>query len=73
MNFNLGFSLREALKNLRLNLLMSVTAVTTTAVCILILGSGMLVSAHVEGIIRNVGQDVTIEAFFPKDTEHLHL
>jgi len=69
MNFNLGFSLREALKNLRLNLLMSVTAVTTTAVCIMILGSGMLISAHVEGIIRNVGQDVTIEAFFPKDTE----
>ena len=68
MNFNLGFSLREALKNLRLNLLMSVTAMTTTAVCILILGSGMLVSAHVEGIIRNVGQDVTIEAFFQKDT-----
>ena len=29
MRFNLGFFLAEALKNLRLNLLMSITAVTT--------------------------------------------
>ena len=64
---DLGFFLAEAFKNLRLNLLMSVTAVTTTAVCILILGIGMLVDAHVEGIVRNVGQDVTITAFFPED------
>jgi cell division transport system permease protein len=64
---NLGFFLREAFKNLRLNLLMSVTAVTTTAVCVLILGVAMLVSAHVEGVIRNVGQDVTITAFFPEN------
>jgi cell division transport system permease protein len=64
---NLGFFLAEAFKNLRLNLLMSVTAVTTTAVCILILGMGMLVDAHVEGIVRNVGQDVAITAFFPED------
>ena len=65
---NLGFFLAEALKNLRLNLLMSVTAVTTTAVCVLILGLGLLVDAHVEGIVRNVGQDVAITAFFPDDT-----
>ena len=64
---NLGFSLGEAVKNLRLNLLMSVTAVTTTAVCILILGVGMLVSAHVEGIVAQVGQDVSLTAFFPDD------
>jgi len=64
---DLGFFLAEALKNLRLNLLMSVTAVTTTAVCILILGMSMLVNAHVEGIVRNVGQDVAITAFFPED------
>jgi cell division transport system permease protein len=64
---NLGFFLVEAFKNLRLNLLMSVTAVTTTAVCILILGMSMLVNAHVEGIVRNVGQDVAITAFFPED------
>ena len=64
---NLGFSLGEAVKNLRLNLLMSVTAVTTTAVCILILGIGMLVSAHVEGIVSQVGQDVSLTAFFPDD------
>jgi cell division transport system permease protein len=64
---DLGFFLAEAFKNLRLNLLMSVTAVTTTAVCILILGMGMLVDAHVEGIVRNVGQDVAITAFFPED------
>src|SRR5919107_4387868 len=66
---NLGFFLAEAFKNLRLNLLMSATAVTTTAVCILILGIGLLVDAHVEGIVRNVGQDVAITAFFPEDVD----
>ncbi|MDP8972857.1 MAG: ABC transporter permease [Actinomycetota bacterium] len=66
---NMGFFLAEAFKNLRLNLLMSVTAVTTTAVCILILGIGLLVDAHVEGIVRNVGQDVAITAFFPEDVD----
>src|SRR5918998_2620806 len=66
---NLGFFLAEAFKNLRLNLLMSVTAVTTTAVCILILGIGLLVDAHVEGIVRNVGQDVAITAFFPENID----
>ena len=64
---NLGFFISEAFKNMRLNLLMSVTAVTTTAVCVLILGLGLLVDAHVEGIVRNVGQDVAITAFFPED------
>ncbi len=67
MKVNLGFALREAFKNLRLNLLMSVTAVTTTAVCVLLLGLAILVSAHVEGIIHQVRQDVTITAFFPRD------
>jgi cell division transport system permease protein len=67
MRFNWGFFLREAFKNLRLNLLMSATAVTTTAVCVLVLGIGLLVSAHVEGIIRQIGQDVAITAFFPDD------
>ncbi|MCA1716485.1 MAG: ABC transporter permease [Actinobacteria bacterium] len=66
---DLGFFLGEAFKNLRLNLLMSVTAVTTTAVCVLILGMGLLVDAHVEGIVRNVGQDVAITAFFPEDID----
>jgi cell division transport system permease protein len=66
---NIGFFLAEAFKNLRLNLLMSVTAVTTTAVCVLILGIGLLVDAHVEGIVRNVGQDVAITAFFPEDVD----
>src|SRR4051812_40617407 len=64
---NLGFFLAEAFKNLRLNLLMSVTAITTTAVCVLILGMALLVNAHVEGIIHNVGRDVAITAFFPED------
>ncbi len=64
---NWGFFLREAVKNLRLNLLMSVTAITTTAVCVMILGAALLVSAHLQGIIRNVGQDVTITAFFPEN------
>jgi cell division transport system permease protein len=68
MKSNWEFFLREAFKNVRLNLFMSATAVTTTAICVLILGIGMLVSGHVEGIIRQVGQDVAITAFFPDDT-----
>ena len=68
MKFNLGFFVREAVKNLRLNLLMSVTAITTTAICILILGTAMMINAHVEGVIRKVEQDVAITAFFPEDT-----
>ena len=68
MRFNLGFSLREALKNIRLNLLMSVTAVTTTFICLLVLGAALLVSSHVEGIIGSVRQDVSVEAFFPQKT-----
>jgi cell division transport system permease protein len=68
MKFNLGFFVREAFKNLRLNLLMSVTAITTTAICILILGTAMMINAHVEGVIRKVEQDVAITAFFPEDT-----
>ena len=67
MRFDLGFFLREAFKNMLLNPLMSITAMTTTAVCVLILGVGMLVNAHVEGIINRIGQDVTITAFFPED------
>ena len=66
MRFNWGFFVREAFKNMRLNLLMSVTAVTTTAVCVLILGAAILVSAHVQGIIRQVGEGVEITAFFPE-------
>ena len=50
MRFNLGFFLAEALKNLRLNLLMSITAVTTTFICILVFGLGLLVSAHIQSI-----------------------
>lgn len=67
MRFNLGFFVREAFKNMRLNLLMSVTAVTTTGVCVLILGVGLLVGAHVEGLIRQVGQGVEITAFLPEN------
>jgi cell division transport system permease protein len=68
MRFNLGFFLREALKNIRLNLLMSITAITTTFICILVLGVGLLVSSHVEGVIGSVRGDVGVEAFFPPDT-----
>ncbi len=67
MGFNLAFFLREAFKNMRLNLLMTTTAMTTTAVCVLILGVAILVSAHVEGIIRNIGENVAISAYFPDD------
>jgi cell division transport system permease protein len=67
MRFNLGFFLREALKNIRLNLLMSITAITTTYICILVFGVALLVSSHVEGIIGSVREDVSVEAFFPQD------
>jgi hypothetical protein len=66
MRFNLGFFLAEALKNLRLNLLMSITAVTTTFICILVFGLGLLVSAHIQSIIGSVREDVSVEAFMPK-------
>jgi cell division transport system permease protein len=65
MRFNLGFFLAEALKNLRLNVLMSVTAVTTTFICILVFGLGLLVSAHIQGVIGSVREDVSVEAFMP--------
>jgi cell division transport system permease protein len=67
MRFNLGFFLREAFKNIRLNLLMSITAITTTFICILVLGIGVLVSSHVEGVIGSVREDVSVEAFIPPD------
>jgi cell division transport system permease protein len=67
MRMNWLFFLREAFRNMRINALMSATAATTTAVCVLILGVGLLVSAHVEGVIRQVGQDVAITAFIPED------
>jgi cell division transport system permease protein len=68
MRFNLGFFLAEALKNLRLNLLMSITAVTTTFICILVFGLGLLVSAHIQSIIDSVREDVSVEAFMPNAT-----
>jgi len=65
MRFNLGFFLAEAFKNIRLNLLMSITAVTTTFICILVFGVGLLVSSHVEGVIGSVREDVSVEVFMP--------
>ena len=65
MRFNFWFLLVEALKNVRLNLLMSITAITTTFVCILVLGVGLLVSSYVGSIIGSVREDVSVEAFFP--------
>ena len=65
MRFNLGFFLAEALKNIRLNLLMSITAVTTTFICILVFGVGLLVSEHVEGVVGSVREDVSVEVFMP--------
>ena len=69
MRFNLGFFFAEALKNIRLNLLMSITAVTTTFICILVFGVGLLVSAHVDGIVGSVREDVTVEVFLPDATD----
>jgi cell division transport system permease protein len=68
MRFNPGFFLVEALKNLRLNLLMSFTAVTTTFICVLIFGLCLLVSAHIQSIIGSVREDVSVEAFMPNAT-----
>jgi cell division transport system permease protein len=68
MRFNLGFFLAEALKNLGLNLLMSITAITTTFICILVFGLGLLVSAHIQSIIGSVREDVSVEAFMPNAT-----
>src|SRR5215210_1071579 len=68
MRFNLGFFMAEALKNIRLNLLMSLTAVTTTFICILVLGLGLLVSDHIQGIIGSVREDVSVEVFPPDAT-----
>src|SRR3712207_3602332 len=67
MRFNFGFFMREALKNIRLNLLMSITAITTTFICILVLGVGLLASSHVEGVVGSVREDVSVEAYFPPD------
>ncbi len=67
MKFNFGFFLREAMKNIRLNFLMSITAATTTFICILVLGVGLLVSSHVEGIVGSVQQDVNIEWYLTSD------
>ena len=64
---NFGFFLREAFKNIRLNLLMSITAITTTFICILVLGVGLLASSHVEGVVGSVREDVSVEAYFPPD------
>lgn len=68
MRFNPGFVFREALNNVRANLLMSITAVITAFLCLLILGIGLLVSAHVQQLIDNVREGVEITAYFPEDT-----
>src|SRR5919112_1046381 len=68
MRVSRGFFLAEALKNIRLNLLMAITAVTTTFVCILVFGLGLLVGSHIQGIIGSVREDVSVEAFMPNDT-----
>ena len=68
MRVSLGFFLAEALKNIRLNLLMTITAITTTLICILVFGLGLLVGSHIQGIIGSVREDVSVEAFMPNDT-----
>jgi cell division transport system permease protein len=68
MRVNPFFFFSEALKNIRLNLLMTATAVTTTFICILVFGLGLLVSAHIQGVIGTVREDVSVEAFMPNAT-----
>src|SRR5215203_219268 len=65
MRFNFGIFMAEALKNIRLNVLMSITAVKTTFICILVFGLGLLVSAQIQSIIGSVREDVSVEAFMP--------
>jgi cell division transport system permease protein len=47
---------------------MSITAITTTFICILVFGLGLLVSAHIQSIIGSVREDVSVEAFMPNAT-----
>ena len=47
---------------------MSITAVMTTFVCILVLGLGLLVGADIQGIIGSVREDVSVEVFPPNAT-----
>lgn len=68
MRLNPVFFMREAFKNLRLNLLMSITAMTTTFICLLVLGIAILLGAHVREIISSVQQDVQIVAYFSPET-----
>lgn len=68
MRFSPGFFLREAFKNMRLNLLMSLTATTTTFICLLVLGAALLAGAHVEGLVSAIRKDVSVEAFFQQNT-----
>src|SRR5919112_3885766 len=68
MRGSIGFLFGEALRNMRFNLLMAITAVTTTFVCILVFGLGLLVGSHIQGIIGSVREDVSVEAFMPNDT-----
>ena len=67
MRFNFGFFAREAFNNISRNFLMAITAITTTFICILVLGMGLSASSYVEGIVGSVREDVTVEAFLPPD------
>lgn len=67
MRLNWAFFVREAINNMRLNALMSATAVTTTAVCVLILGIGLLASLHVGAFLDFIGRGVAMEAYFPEE------
>ena len=69
MRFNLGFFVAEAFKNIRSNLLMSITAVTTTFICILVFGVALLVSSHIDGVIGSVREDVSVEVFMQGEDE----
>ncbi len=67
MRFNFAFFAREAFNNISRNFLMAITAITTTFICILVLGVGLSASSYVEGIVGSVREDVTVEAFLPPD------
>ena len=67
MRLNFAFFAREAFNNISRNFLMAITAITTTFICILVLGVGLSASSYVEGIVGSVREDVTVEAFLPPD------
>src|SRR5215204_306038 len=46
---------------------MSVTAATTTVICVLILGLGLLTYGHAGAFLDSIGRDISMTAYLPED------